>query len=368
MYYLFIGLIAVVLIINYLTKKYALYNVSYKREISSNCVEIGEELHISTIIENRKFLPVTFLQVTETFPSEMKYKYDADLKSSNGKLYHTTTMVILPFQRIKRDYLVKFNKRGRYILRDVTLTAGDLVELNTIEKQIEFSQELVVFPKPLKIESEASKAGDYIGDISAKRYIIEDPIVTAGIREYTGFEPEKTIHWPSTLKTGKLMVRNFDFTVDNSVFIILNIECSKPFWSGIDTDSIEKCYSAARKIIDDLESGHIKYGFTSNSQTGDNYNGNKFIRPSLGRDHYYNILDSLGRSDYSISMDLENLIRNILSAHIGCRTFVIITPAVLESYADLINEVRNYSDETILYSINSGNLSLISDSIRKYIF
>ncbi|MDV3426016.1 MAG: DUF58 domain-containing protein [Bacillota bacterium] len=367
MYYIFIGLIAVGLIINYLTKKYALYNVSYKREISSGWVEIGEEFHISTIIENRKLLPVTFLQVTETFPSEMKYKYDTDLKSSNDKLYHTTTMMILPFQRIKRDYIVKLNKRGKYILRDVTLTAGDLVGLSTIEKQIEFSQELVVFPKPLDIESEASKAGDYIGDISAKRYIIEDPIVTAIIREYTGFEPEKTIHWPSTLKTGKLMVRNFDFTVDNSVFIILNIECSKPFWSGIDSGSIEKCYSAARKVIDDLESSHIKYGFVSNAQTGDNFNGNKFISPSLGRDHYYNILDSLGRSDYGVSLGLETLLGNLLSAHISCRTFVIITPAVLETYADIINQVRNYSDEVILYSINSGNLNLISDFIRKYI-
>ncbi|MFA6941028.1 MAG: DUF58 domain-containing protein [Clostridiaceae bacterium] len=368
MYYIFICLIAVGLFINYLTKKYALYNVSYKREVSSNWVEIGEELHISTIIENGKLLPVTFLQVTETFPSEMKYKYDADIKSLNNKLYHTTTMMVLPFQRIKRDYIVKFNGRGKYILRDVTLTAGDLIGLSTIEKNLEFSQELVVFPKPLDIESEASKAGDYIGDISAKRYIIEDPIVTAGIREYTGFEPEKTIHWPSTLKTGKLMVRNFDFTVDNSVFIILNIECSKPFWSGIDSSSIEKSYSAARKVIDDLENSHIKYGFASNAQVGDCFNGNKFIRPSLGRDHYYNILDILGRSDYSISMDFENLISNILSAHISCRTFVIITPAVLEPYAEQINKVRNYSDETILYSINSSNFDLISGSIRKYIF
>lgn len=368
MYYIFICLITAGLILNLLSKKYVLYNVCYKREISSSRVEIGEELHISIIIENRKLLPVTFLQVTEKFPIEMKYKYDADLHKASDSLFHTTTMMILPFQRIKRDYIVNFNERGKYLLRDVTLTAGDLLGLNTLEKNIEFSQEIVVFPKPLNIDSIASKSGDYIGDISVKRNIIDDPIVTSGIREYTGFEPEKAIHWPSSLKTGKLMVRNFDFTVDNSVFIILNIECNKPFWSGMDKAGIEKCYSITRKLIDDLKSKHIKYGFTTNAQTGDYLNGENFIRPSLGLDHYYNILDIIGRADYSISLDFESLMRNILSAHISCRTLIIITPVILQPYIDLINNEGNYSEETMLLSVNPNNMDRIRGSIKKFVF
>lgn len=368
MYYVLICLIILGLLLNYLSKRFAFYKIYYKREISSSGVEIGEEFHISTIIENRKLLPVTFLQVTEKFPSEMQYKYDADLKESEDSLLHTTTMMILPFQRIKRDYIVKFNKRGKYLLRDVTLTAGDLIGLDTAQKQIEFSQEIVVYPTALDMESETAKAGDYIGDITAKRFIVDDPIVTASIREYTGFEPEKTIHWPSSLKTGRLMVRNFDYTIDNSVFIILNIECNKPFWAGIDKGSIEKCYSLTRKLIDELENQHIKYGFTTNAQTSNYLQYDKFIRPSLGKDHYYNILDCLGRADYSVIIGFESFISNILSSHISCRTFIIITPVLLDSYIDLINHARNYSDETLLFSAKSNNIDIISDSIKKCIF
>jgi hypothetical protein len=367
MYYVFICLIILGLLLNYLSKRYAFYQIYYKREISSSGVEIGEEFHISTIIENRKLLPVTFLQVTEKFPGEMQYKYDADLEKSEDGLYHTTTMMILPFQRIKRDYIVKFNQRGKYLLRDVTLTAGDLIGLNTTRKSVEFSQEIVVYPRSLDIESENANAGDYIGDISARRFIVDDPIVTAGIREYTGFEPEKTIHWPSSLKTGQLMVRNFDYTLDNSVFIILNIECNKPFWAGIDEGSIEKCYSLTRKLIDELETQHIKYGFTTNAQTN-YFRDDKFIRPSLGQDHYYNILDCLGRADYSVNIGFESFLSNVLSAHISCRTLIIVTPALLDSYIDLINNARNYSDETMLFSAKSINMDIISDSIKKCIF
>lgn len=368
MYNIFIWLIAAGLFINYLSKKYAFFNVTYKRKISSSQVEIGEEFNISIIIENRKLLPVTFFQVTEIFPAEMQYKYENNVKRLNELVYHTTTMMILPFQRIRRNYTVKFNKRGKYLLRDVILTAGDLIGLNTAEKQIQLGQEIVVYPKSYDIDGETDKAGDYIGDISVSRNIIRDPIITAGIREYTGFEPEKTIHWPSTLRAGKLMVRNFDYTMDNSVFIILNIECSKPFWAGIESKSIEKCYELSRKLMDDLENSHIKYGFSTNAQTGEYFNGLNFLRPSLGKEHYFSILDNLGRADYSITVDFESLMKNILENGISCRTFILITPVIIESYTDLINEAKNYSDEMLLYSANGENFSLISESIRKIIF
>lgn len=367
MFNVFLCFIIAGLFLNYLSKKYALYEVHYRREISSKHVEIGEEIHISVIIENRKLLPVTFLKVTEKFPSAMEYKYEADLENSSDSIYHTAAVMILPYQRIKRDYVVKFNQRGKYLLRDVTLTAGDLIGLDTSNKQIEFNEEIVVFPKPMNYFNDGAKSGDYIGDIPVKRNIIDDPLVTAGIREYTGFEPEKAIHWPSSLKTGKLMVRNYDYTVDNSVFIILNIECSKPFWAGINKESIEKCYSLSRELADEFEKNHIKYGFTTNAQIGDYFNGENYLRPSLGGEHYYNILDSLGRGDYSITVSFEDLIKNVLSAHISCRTYIIITPIVIESYIEYINELRNKSDDTLLFSSKSDYTDMVNDSIKKYI-
>lgn len=366
MFYVFIFLIILGYILNSISKKYVLNEVNYKRKLTSKHLEIGEEFQISTIIENKKFMHVTFLQVTEKFPLSIQYKFEVDQTSNKDFKYHTTTMMILPYQRIKREYVANFNNRGRYILRNVTLTAGDLLGLNTISKEIEYNDEVVVYPKALDIYNELTQVGDFIGDISVKRWIIDDPLVTSGIREYTGFEPEKTIHWPSSLKNGRLMVRNFDFTSDNSVFIILNIECSKPHWSGINKGHIEKCYSLIRSLMDEFEKEHVKYGFTTNAQVGEYFNGENYFRTSLGEEHYYNIINGLGCADYNISVPFEKLIDNTLSWHINCRTYLIVTPVILEPYISLINEVSNRVDKTVIFSMAPNNMDEIKEGIIKY--
>ncbi len=75
------------------------------------------------------------------------------------------------------------------------------------------------------MQEELAPAGALLGDISVRRWIVDDPpLMTIGIREYTGNEPERYIHWPSSMKHNKLMVKNFDFTTDNSVLIALNMK------------------------------------------------------------------------------------------------------------------------------------------------
>lgn len=366
MFYIFVFLVILGYVLNSISKKYILNEVKYKRKLSSTELEIGEEFHIYTILENKKLLPVTFLQVKERFPVSMQYKFKVDETSNMDYLYHTTTMMILPYQRIKRDYVVKFNDRGRYLMRNVTLTAGDFLGLNTVSREVEYSDEIIVYPKALDLENEVTQVGEFIGDISVKRWIIDDPLVTSGIREYTGFEPEKTIHWPSSLKHGSLMVRNFDYTSDNSVFIILNIECFKPHWSGINKEAIEKTYSLVRALMDELEQEHIKYGFTTNSQISEHFNGENYLRSSLGEEHYYDILTSLGSADYSISVPFEKLISNTISWHVSCKTYIIITPVVLENYIEPINEMSYMVDKTILFSVASKNMEELKENIIKF--
>lgn len=366
MIYIFLFLIIIAYLLNNLSKKYALYEVHYKRELSKKNLEVGEEFHITTVIENKKPLPVTFLQVIEKFPSVIKYNFEVERSSTVNVIEHKTTMMILPYQRVKRDYTVYCSERGRYFLSDVDLIAGDLLGLNTTNKQVVYNEEIVVYPKPLNLDTDIVAIGDYNGNISVKRWIIDDPLITVGVREYTGLEPEKSIHWPSSLKTGKLMVRNFDYTSENSVLIILNIECYKPFWTGIDKEYIEKCYSVVRSLADNFEASKIQYGLSTNSQIGEYFNGKNYMRPSMGRAHYSKILDCLGRADYGITVGFEDLIANILSLNINCRTYIIITPKVLPSYVEYINRLKVAGDRIVLMCIEEENVDKVNRTIGKF--
>ncbi|MDI6602423.1 MAG: DUF58 domain-containing protein [Thermoanaerobacteraceae bacterium] len=367
MIYALIFLVIIGITLNSISKKYVLYNLTYRREISKKIVEIGEEFEVVTVVENRKMLPVTFLQVIEKFPSSLNYKFKAVIQPTADYVYHTTTMLIMPYQRVKRNYRVYCNKRGRFIFRDVTLIGGDLLGFNTTIDNVDYSQDIVVLPKVADLDSTIIPYGDYNGDFSVKRWIIDDPVLTIGIKEYTGTEPEKTIHWPSSLKSGRLMVKKFDYTSDNTVMVLLNIECSKPFWAGIKQEEIEECISIARAVVEKFEESGIPYGFTTDAYYSGNNGGGSAQAAGFGATHYYNIVENLGRIDYDICMSFEELLLKQMNNNGNYTTFVIITPSILEPYIEPINNLSKKAMKTIVITLGNTNMEYLNGDILAFI-
>lgn len=366
MIYLLFFLILLGILINSLSKKYVLNNISYKREISKKAVEIGEEFTITTIIENKKILPITFLQIIEQLPSTLEYKFKVERFIAKGYFYHTMTFFLLPFQRVKRSYKAICNSRGRYLFGEVSLLGGDFLGLNIISKNFFFNQEIVVLPKKIDIKNKIIPYGDYNGDVSVKRWIIDDPTMIIGIKEYTGQEPAKTIHWPLSLKHGELMVKNFDFTYENNSMIILNVECTKPYWLRIDEDGIENCISIARGVGEIFHERKIPFGFTTNALIHGFSREENIIHPSYGDFHLTTFLEYLGRISYNINLPLENILEKYIGKKTFISTYIIITPKILKEYVPYINSLENELNKVIIISLYSDNLELISNKIIKY--
>jgi hypothetical protein len=223
-----------------------------------------------------------------------------------------------------------------------------------------------VLPRGCSLEEAVVPYGDYNGDVSVRRWIIEDPILTVGVRDYTGLEPQKSIHWPSSLKSGSLMVKKFDFTTDNRVMVILNVETFKPFWMNIDHRKIEKCISIIRTIVEEFEDQGIPYGFWGNGQIMGALN-NDVVMPGWGPNHLSMILELLGRSDYSIAMQFEEMMVDLISKDIKYSTYVMVMPFVLESYVEYINRLSEQCEKFVLISLDKKNLEYLNPRILTYV-
>lgn len=360
MIYTFIILIFLGIVLNLLSEKYVFQDLVFKRNVSKSVVEIGENVEIFTILENKKILPVSFLHIIEYYPASMKYKDSQNVTENIEYVEHETTMFLLPFQRKTRKFSVYFDKRGRYIFNNISLTGGDLLGKETYSKQLYYQNDVTVLPRSLSIDEVMVPYGNFMGNISVKRWIMEDPIINIGIREYTGFESQRHIHWPSSLKYNKIMVKQYDHTTDYRVMIVTNIECSKPFWSNIDGRKIETCLSLTRGIIDEFESKAIPYGFTSNC-TKVSSNKSITIPYGCGTSHYYNIVEILGKADYAVTTQFENILHDILKSNYLNTTYVIITPLVLDSYVDLINKLGEKCSKVLLCSLKDYNLDKLNN-------
>lgn len=355
MIWFLIGLIGFIHLINKLTLNYGFKNLTYNMEINKRTAEIGEEIEVCSIVENNKPLSISFLKVSEKFPNGFNIEKN---------IY---TLFIMPFQRVRRIYKITGIERGLYTIKYVSLELGDFIGFEMKYEEIELHKQIIIFPQKLELKESISPIGSLNGDISVKRWIIDDPLMTIGIREYTGNEPERFIHWPSSLKYGSLMVKNFDFTTDNSVVVLLNIESTKPYWKDTRDASIEKSISLARAVMEELEELKISYGFACNAyKRNSNHVKDHFYHPGLGTNHLNHFLEILGSINYIISSTFEKTLKDISRKQGNYTTIVIITPDILESYVNPINNLSKVVTKTVVISVDEGHLSRLNNNIVKY--
>lgn len=343
------------LLLNYIILKYGFNNLEYKMITDKKTYEIEEKIKITSIFKNKKFLSISFLSVKEIFPEGF------NLKSNKYNL------LILPFQKVERTYLIKGTSRGKYKLNEVNLELGDFLGFKNKYKTINMEKYITILPKKEKLKNLISSHGSLYGDISIKRWILEDPLMTISVREYTGNEPVKYIHWPSSIKYNDLMVKQFDFTTDNSAEVFLNIESSKPYWKNIDKKAIEKSIIITRSILEEFENEKIPYGFGVNTYLSDNKNSKGiFYYPSFSKNNLNKYLKILGEINYIISSSFEKTLLDIIRLKNTYNTLVIVTPKVFDSYIKPLNSASRIIGRIILITIHNDNLNKLDKNIVTY--
>ncbi|NMA87383.1 MAG: DUF58 domain-containing protein [Tissierellia bacterium] len=349
------GVIVLVYLINKWTLSSGYINLDYRMEIENNVVEIGEEIQIYSIIENNKFMAVPFLEVSEKFPKGF------------NTLGNSYAIFIMPYQRVRRKYSIMGEKRGLYNIEMVNFSLGDFIGFSSHHKYLKMKKEIIILPKKVDLQEELVPVGALLGDISVRRWIVDDPLMTIGIREYTGNEPERYIHWPSSMKYNELMVKNFDFTTDNSVLIALNIETMKPSWEPIEEDLIETCISLARGVIEELEEEKIPYGLITNAHNDLSiYEKGYYYHPGLGNRHLENLIEIMGRLSYKSDMLFENTLKSIIKKQGNYTTVVIITSRILNTYIEPINRLAGVASKTVVISLEDEYLDILPGHIIKY--
>ena len=353
MIWFLIGLIGFTYLINQLTLNYGFRDLVYEMEIKKRVAEIGEEVEIESTIENRKILSISFIRISERFPQGL----------SKGK--NVYNLFILPYERIKRKYKIYGEERGLYYIKDSTLSLGDFIGFKLEHKEVDVNKNIIILPRKIELKDSITPLGSLNGDTSVRRWIVDDPLMTIGIREYTGNEPERHIHWPSSLRYGELMVRNFDFTTDNRVIIILNLESVKPFWSGIKKEPIERAICLTRAVMEELQKAKIPYGFATNSYSTKE-KGSQFYHPGLGENQLDYFLEILGSINYGIATSFEDHLNEISRQRVNYTTFVVITPKIFESYIEPLDNLNVTATKTIVISVEKENLDKLNKNIIKY--
>ena len=349
-----LGLLALTSVINYLVLLFGFDGLTYYLTTEAKDYEIGEAIPVASVVENNKLLTVSYLKVEEFFPAHFNVAKNA------------YSLFIMPFQRVKRTYKVSAKKRGLHRINRAVLELGDFIGFKSERKEINMDEEIVVLPKKLELAESIAPLGPLGGDDSVRRWIIDDPLMTIGIREYTGNEPQRFIHWPSSVKHGSLMVKKFDFTTDNSVLVILNVETMKPCGKPIEEELIEEAVALARGVLEEFEELNIPYGLATNAYNEQSEDWDYYYHAGLGAGHLGALLHTLGYIHFRVPRFFENTLRDIYRKRGNYTTVVIVTPRILESYLEPIDLLAKAVPRTVAIAVEDEYLDDLGENIIKY--
>jgi uncharacterized protein (DUF58 family) len=145
-----------------------------------------------------------------------------DLSSLPGK---TGSKVLAGIGGKKNRYYFSrtiLTKRGSFLLGPTKIRSGDPFGMFVNEKIISSENELVVLPYIIDISKFYEPIGYLQGGRSIKQKSLEATSFASGVREYQPGDPLNRIHWKSSAKKNKFLVKEFDQDPQADVWIIVD--------------------------------------------------------------------------------------------------------------------------------------------------
>jgi len=288
-------------------------------------VDPDEKFHLDLTLQNTGRHFILFARLEEQL-SKAFHVHDQTVSTRvnlEGGTDISFSTWLRPHQEIRFRIPVSISARGLYSLAPLKLSSGDFLGLDEQVRRTGQFRAVVVAPKEADDQRFSDVLSGFLGDVSVRRFIYEDPVLTIGFREYTGREPMKQISWTQSARGRGLMVKKFDYTAEPRVSVMLNTDSDAPDREEL----LEKCYSLARTVCRILEEQGVQYDFVTNADLAGFADGaNHEIGEGLGANHFAAVLDCLGRATYYKAFAAERLLTKSIDSQLT-RGRILITPS-----------------------------------------
>ena len=299
-------------------------HVSLRWEFNMSLTEPDEIVTMTYQIQNTSALPIPFVSFSFRFPDGVEVRESADwieahrIGGSLSQMY-SFDVNLRAHRGLRGKIHLCLKERGLYEMGTAYIETGDFLGFRSAVRHTDIRDRIIctarAFPEGPKVEP----LGGYLGDISVRRFIMEDPSLILGYREYTGAEPLKSISWLQTARTGALTVKKHDFTVDTDVAVILDVEqCPKAV--------AERCLSLVRTVCDVLEERRIPFSVLSNGDLFATAKGS-------GRMHNFEVQRRIGLARFTRYYSLQSLFDHWSGPGFSQRGSIVIAPRYTEALA-----------------------------------
>lgn len=184
--------------------------IKIKRGTRARRAQVGNRFEESFEVKNNSILPKLWLEVQDhsTLPG-----YQASYVVPN----------LLPQASYPWNTGIVCALRGEYQLGPLTLASGDPFGLFRFPRHIDATSKITVYPAVVPIHEFAIPSGLLSGGDAQRRRAHFVTTNAAGVREYAPGDSFNRIHWRSTARTNRLLVKEFELDPLADVWVFLDL-------------------------------------------------------------------------------------------------------------------------------------------------
>jgi uncharacterized protein (DUF58 family) len=197
----------------------SLRGLKFTRSARTLRAQVGQIFEERFDIQNPSIVPRFWLEIVDT----------STLPGTDGS--RVLTMIQ---GRQSRSYLARTRllRRGVFPLGPTEISSGDLFGLFPVRISLPASDTLLVYPMMFDVRNFPNPPGLLPGGEALRRRTHQITPNAAGIREYEPGDPLNRIHWLSTARRRRMMVKEFELDPLADVWLILDaqkaIQCANP--------------------------------------------------------------------------------------------------------------------------------------------
>lgn len=356
--------IILIIILLYLLSKYwenvCTKNVSIKIYFDKLRVIEGDECTLITEVTNKKIMPLPIIKFKIKIPIQLEkkdyYKKETIMKDRYEYIFITS---LISFQKFKRRTIFIPEKRGFYQIENVSVELIDLLGISKSRLEYNDNLKLIVHPKTDNVDKLFMNNNSYQGKEIVRRWILPDPIIYSGVRQYNIRDSYKDIDWKATAKLGELYVKKYDYTSDPSVVFLIDVNIENN-GSICENEYVDKAVRITASMVKELANINIPVGLATNAFV--KYLDRDTIMPDIGKKHYMKIFDLLACLCSYKMKEIENTaIKTIRSCHEN-NCFIFIVYEITDSMYKFILNISNYSKVKVI-EYKKSNVSFSNKEI-----
>jgi uncharacterized protein (DUF58 family) len=196
---------------NWVWSFYSLRGVGISRKARTVRAQLGQVFEERFELHNYSLLPRMWLEVRDesTIPGLRTSQVFTQIGGREGRSYVAHT---------------RLGRRGVFPLGPTVVYSGDLFGLFPQKHSFEAHDTLLVYPMVVEVKAFSNPVGPLPGGDSLRRRTHQVTPNAAGVREYAPGDSFNRIHWLSTARRNRLMVKEFELDPQSDIWILLDAE------------------------------------------------------------------------------------------------------------------------------------------------